>query len=251
MPTVFKVYKKKYNPDEKKNAWSEVGDLLYSCCVNTKGKASRCSKCQQCTGITSRGQRCKLKTCLDSKFCYIHLLKYYKVAIKPSRIAHGGLGLFCLTDKKPKAADKGQAIFKKGDIIVPYGGKLFTDEKLNDIYDYKLDDGTLVEPTAPYAILGPEGFKRDAACVRQAGAYANDEKGSATKKNARLTSAGYLEATRPIYKGDEILVSYGAQYWKDSKKLETRSRKVSPHKKAIATGCIGRYVNKHGVYVDI
>jgi hypothetical protein len=202
MPRVFKIYNKK------------GGKEILSCCINAKGKAPHCGECGQCTAITSSGKRCKKHTCLDAKLCYLHLREKFFVILARSRIPRSGLGLFCWTSKITNARKNGESpIFKQGDLIVPYGGREITKTELDLLYNYTNKKGKVIESTAPYAVEAerPEHVI-DAACVRQAGAYANDSKGTRFHSNADLHSDG-LYANKLIYRGDEIFVSYGKQYW--------------------------------------
>lgn len=196
------------------------GNPILYCCVNTYGnpKQGGCSLCIKCTAISaSTGRQCRKSTCLDSKYCWMHLRKIENVMIAPSRVPGGGLGLFCYTNKVVRASDRGSPIFRKYDTITEYGGHTLTKPQIDQFYDYVDDQGHRVDfLTAPYGLElmdhHPQTF-RDGACYRRAGAYANGTRNRGDHANAKLKPDATLEATRDIYKGDEIIVTYGPHYW--------------------------------------
>jgi len=168
--------------------------------------------------VTRKKTRCNKSACKDSEFCEVHLLKNDSVVIGKSRIPQGGLGLFAWTARdvgSQQRKDKKPPLFTKNKYITAYGGRRTTPEKLSKWYDYKNDNGEKIETTAPYALTMNDGTIRDAACKRRAGAYVNDYRGSGKRPNAELKDDG-VYALKNIYKGDEILVDYGSEYWKGS-----------------------------------
>jgi hypothetical protein len=117
---------------------------------------------------------------------------------------------------------------------------VISDAELKRRYDYYLDTGKLIEGTAPYGLVKEDGKVIDAGCVRKAGAYANDPKGSKHKANARLDDGGNLVAEADIYQGDEIFASYGKEYWKYQKALQTQMKYRRPNKSVGTAGAKGR-----------
>ena len=121
------------------------------------------------------------------------------LAVRKSRIPKAGLGLFTKTQ------------ISKGQTIVEYKGRLSlwrTVRHLDSVNPY------LMRVTRTHAI--------DAAkTLKTLGRYANDAKGKSKQaglvNNAEYVSVGkrcFIEATRNIPAGSEILVSYGKDYWK-------------------------------------
>lgn len=163
----------------------------------------------------------------------------YKVAIGPSRVPGVGLGLFALTSKNVAARERKEPVFRAGEKIAPYGGRKITGRELNRLYDYKNDDGKHIDVTAPYGLAGRELY--DAACIRGAGAYANDATGTGKQNNAELRDRG-VYATTDIYKGDEIFVDYGGIYWAaaDDRYATASTKYRPPHKKARKTRRLGQ-----------
>ena len=244
MPIVF---------DMKKGtaAGADKGKRMFHCCVNTYGKPSKnCSYCPPCGALTKRGTRCKKRACLDSRYCWVHLKSNDKVVIGKSRVPHGGLGLFCWTSQNIgpiERRDKNDPVFKKGDKITEYGGNVLSKRVLDEWYDYKTPEGKTIETTAPYGLEVEADGKQfyDAACMRKAGAYVNATKGTGKIRNAKLDK-GALYALRNIYKGDEILTSYGRHYWRGSSPQYSTStnRRVRPDRSVDLSGSRGKKYRK-------
>lgn len=221
MPQVVKVYSKIRGGKKK-------GLIKFSCCVNTQGKPTSCQNCFQCKGKTIKGKNCRQHACKDSDFCHIHLKKNFFVVIGISRIPNAGLGLFCWTSKP--IVENTFPIFKKGDYIVDYGGHNISREHLNKLYDYRDEHGKKIEPTAPYSVDIGHGRVLDAICKRKAGSYVNDPRDQ-QKVNSELRNDGKLYATADIFKGDEILVDYGDNYWKHFNEISYDVKNVRAKKK--------------------
>jgi len=123
--------------------------------------------------------------------------------VQPSTIPGAGQGLFT------------RSFIPKGTRIVEYKGKITTwedadhQEGLNP-YIYFVNDDHVID-----------ALKRKKSLAR----YANDARGLKRIKgitnNAEYVEEGtkvYIEATRDIPAGGEILVSYGKEYWDTLKK---------------------------------
>jgi hypothetical protein len=146
---------------------------------------------QRCTASTARGGRCKGRTA-KGQYCWTHLRKQQGLRIKQSTLGRrAGMGLF---------AERG---FVKDEVISLYTG------------DWAWEDSShtyVLELTRDRII--------DAARTNAApGRWANDPRGSENRANARFsynarTQVAMVKATRPIAKGEEVFVPYGAQYWR-------------------------------------
>ena len=130
-----------------------------------------------------------------------------KVSIGESRLPNAGKGLFATEN------------FKRGERIATVTGERYTAEDVEVLHsenDYLLEinDNT-------------------GDCIEVSGAarYANDAKGTnaipGMVNNAQFCSdednSMYIEATRRITKGQEILVNYGKTYWKHAKQVSLYS----------------------------
>lgn len=127
--------------------------------------------------------------------------------VKRSQLPNSGKGLFT---KVP---------ITKGTRIVEYKGKL---RKWQDVKHLDGVNGYLMYITRNAVI--------DALPAKHTlGRYANDakglSKGPGLRNNAEYVSEGnrcYIEATRAIKKGEEILVDYSKEYWQLVKKLKRK-----------------------------
>lgn len=127
---------------------------------------------------------------------------YEDLAVKKSTLPGAGKGLFTKRD------------IKKGERFVEYLGEVITEAELdrraeNDIYGYAF---FISKKKCIDAYYQPEALAR----------YANDAKGivriKGIKNNCCYTiwkQRGWIQAERNIKAGEEIFVSYGAEYWKD------------------------------------
>lgn len=137
-----------------------------------------------------------------------YLEKFLKV--KKSKIPHSGKGLFT-TELIPKGA-----------CIVEYKGRL---EKWRDVKEQDGYNGYLLKLNSRWAI--------NALPYKKAlGRFANDAKGIFRKEtlynNAEFLIEGkrcFIYAKRVIQPGEEILVSYGREYWNLIKRITKELRK--------------------------
>lgn len=111
-----------------------------------------------------------------------------------------------MTSRHVPTNRRGRPVFRRGNRICSYGGTQVSDLELSARYDL---EG--LECVAPYAVRAGPDTVVDAACMRDAGAYANDSFNSPVY-NAELHST-HLRAIRDIYQGDEICIAYGPEYW--------------------------------------
>jgi uncharacterized protein len=134
--------------------------------------------------------------------------------VRRSVIPKSGKGLFTTID------------IAKGKRIVEYKGRLV---KWKDVKYEDATNGYLLYITSQAVIDGRPS--------KTFGRYTNDAKGFARveglRNNAEYVTEGtrcFIEATRNIKAGDEILVGYGNDYWKldketrKEKKLRSRSK---------------------------
>jgi len=122
-----------------------------------------------------------------------------KVSIGVSGIAGAGKGLFA------------EENIKRGQVIMQVTGPRYTTKEIEHLH------------VANEYLLALNDDSDDCIEVTGDARYANDAKGvngtHGAYNNAQFCSAEdhsmYLEATRTIQKGQEILVNYGKAYWKE------------------------------------
>jgi uncharacterized protein len=152
---------------------------------------------------------------------------YEDLEVKKSQIPGAGKGLYTKRD------------IKKGERFVEYLGEIITDAECDrraeehDQYGYIF---YISKKKCVDAYHTPNELAR----------YANDAKGLTKVKgitnNCCYTvykNSGWIKAEKNIKAGDEILVSYGAEYWKDIRyniKLDAEKAKAAAKEKAKAKG---------------
>jgi len=216
---------------------------IFQCTVNPTQPPSR--KCRRCIGHKRNGQRCKLRTCYDWNYCWLHLQKLFHVRIAESTIKIQGrsigLGLFARTNRSLPTAllgrlrtNRGRSeekrqylVFKKNDVIGHYFGENLTKAQLDQRYDYQDNQGEMKEQVAPYAVTSEDGTIMDALCKRNFMAYANDPLNSHLRANSIMNeNTKILRASRNIWEGEEIVWKYGADYWNfPIAKIKTQMRR--------------------------
>ncbi len=144
--------------------------------------------------------------------------------VKKSAIPGAGYGLYVQAPKKFErerrnahehmTRDGHKLVFFAGENVAVYIGKLLNAEQLEQLYPG--------DALAAYVVhLRNTNEYLDAADWRHGGVarYANDCHGTPRECNATLVEDDrrlrivYLQATRAIYDGDEVLVNYGTNYW--------------------------------------
>jgi hypothetical protein len=154
----------------------------------------------ECAAITSNGTECARFTD-KGHFCAQHAQLLLGVRVMSSRIPGAGEGLF--------AAGRD---FGKGDVICEYLGTQMTSASFRaspSAYAVQLYRGVLD------ARRTCDGFARYANAANKA-RQANAQLISERKLIGRRGSGGriFLQATKTIHDGEEILVKYGAGYWR-------------------------------------
>ncbi len=139
--------------------------------------------------------------------------------VKKSTLPNAGKGLFVKTK------------FSKGTIVAEYEGRLCkwkdVEDDVDNGYIYHINDSTVIDA---------------AESMHTFGRYANDAAGfqkiDGVKNNAKYVEKGkrvFIMATKKIYAGNEVFVSYGRLYWKQVREnmkndLEQQKSKVKPKK---------------------
>jgi len=131
-----------------------------------------------------------------------------------------------LVIKKSKLPNAGKGLFTKKDIpkdkrIVEYKGIL---RRWTDVKHLDGHNGYLMYITRN-AVIDAQ------PAINTLGRYANDANGfgktPGLKNNCEYVSEGkkcYIESTRPIRKGEEILVGYGKDFWRLQRKIQSTKK---------------------------
>jgi SET domain-containing protein len=129
--------------------------------------------------------------------------------VKKSSLPHAGKGLFT------------RVAITKGTRIVEYKGRV---QSWREVKDQDGINGYLMYINRNVVINALPSIKT-------LGRYANDARGfirvKGIRNNAEYVSEGkrcFIEATRSIQAGEEILVSYGKEYWRLMKRLASPSK---------------------------
>lgn len=154
--------------------------------------------CAQCQARTKAGTRCKMTTCRQYPYCWIHLKSIDKLQVKNSNVA--GKGLFYV----------GKKDFPKDKKIVEYSARAISlQPNPRSDYDLKVGEGRYLDSQSP---------------LNYVGRYINDKRGTGKAANVRFTKGSRIyeknnRFTVPIYSkkkikpNTELLMSYGRTYW--------------------------------------
>jgi hypothetical protein len=202
---------------------------------------------RQCVGTSkSTGQRCRRRTCMDYRYCPIHLAAVKHLLIAKSKRLHDlgvdGMGLYAYDPEIGRlqkdahgfpVPDKTRRVFAKKSEIGDYGGERLSRAE----FDARYEDPENRE-TGSYA-EGGTNFILDGLAAASAVSYSNESldvaalmrsahtyrefKAAYDRRSSRDGKANVqtkqranmirMVATKPIYQGDEILWHYGPGYW--------------------------------------
>jgi hypothetical protein len=168
-----------------------------------------------CTARTSCGRQCKNRVVIGLPHCHKHREGY---VIKHT--GSYGLGLFakCQNPNHQHFTCK-CIVFEAGESIAPYIGQ--------NLLEVETDDRYGQNATAPYSVIDNRSLRVpmvvDSALVRCAAACSNDAyRRYGLTNNANLVACTserwpWLEASKDITNGEEILTNYGRGYWEGQK----------------------------------
>lgn len=213
-------------------------------CVDATGDVYVCRPVcgKQCWYVNPRtGTRCRRKTCIDYRYCTQHLIDEKHLYIGARSRHLNSLsppipqrGLYAVRDGKTLKelgfesrgvpnTNMRDTVFRRGDVIDVYGGEQMTKEELDARYEYP-------DAVASYSV---NDYDRtiDAFCATTAGAYANDpydardgedrflmanrkqNAAAVLQRRGEFNGLFVMKALRAIHHGEEILYSYGPEYW--------------------------------------
>lgn len=225
---------------EKGPAADVPGEFLFSCCLNSKKTrgprgGKRCAPCGRCQAfLLDDKRRCKKRTCMDSRYCHLHLRHPFRLAAgdTPEEAVIIGVQIKDTKHGKGLFATRDIPKFRKGTATRPVEGLIMRLE-YQKITERQLK-GRYREGTGHYALQQSE-LIADAMCVRNAPSYANDPR-DGKRSNANRVNAAHvyfvesgelwLVAKKPIKSGQEIFVKYGKSYWKGHDEVATRLKYV-------------------------
>jgi len=181
-------------------------------------------RCVRCKGETLKGEECKRRTCARKDYCWQHLKTYRKVAVKKSSIPNAGMGLYAERDYK-----KGETVAKYSGKKVAPGSRKYKDSQYKFQYskDSVLVSNSTQDEVGRYANTCRKKEKKDKVCA------GNNARFKAHKRNGRISVR--IAASKPIKKGQEIFVSYGAGFRiTQSKRKSSRKRAKRRHRLQIS-----------------
>ena len=176
----------------------------------TTGRTFSCKmKKVACGAKTKTGHSCRNKVVIGLKRCHLHR----SVKIAQSTIPRAGKGVFAKRD------------YRKGERIGYYRGDVLSTSQHNRRY------GSAQRDHAPYSLQGSKTKIIDASCTRSTMSMIN---GTRLKKDANAVFRGRMQskdtgkmpvrAIRPIKKGDEVFVHYGAAYFRTAENARHSTR---------------------------
>lgn len=172
----------------------------------------------QCIDQTNAHKQCKRQTVIGSPYCYTHLLYKHHLRIKKSTIPNSGNGLFAVDPMDSSH----KVIFKPNDpelcVIALYKGEIIDKDELIERYGNK---------TPPYVVGINNNRYEDGAKIRGVGSIANTKP---NHNNATISvHNGYakIKATKNIYNGDEIFLSYGRSHKLNEQGVNHTTKRVN------------------------
>jgi len=151
--------------------------------------------CDQCAALTTRGERCKNRTCVVGPYCWLHTKVDKGFIVKASTIPNAGKGLFASKE------------FKKGEEIGQYTGDKLTRNQADAIPDAQ---GAYILCHIDECV---DARRTNSTPLR----YMNDPRGTGKRSNARFVASNRfaVRTTKKVKKGEELLVEYGRRYWEN------------------------------------
>jgi len=160
---------------------------------------------QRCTAITTAGAQCAQRTAV-AHLCWNHLRRDLGLRVQKSTVPGGGKGLYAAW---PQGLPKGHRVPYTGDLILTDGGRI---------------GGAYVLETRNEA-EGIDAARRNAGLGR----WVNDPRGALDERGRQRRAncdfaihtprgggqrIAAVRTLRPILRGEELLVKYGAEYWR-------------------------------------
>lgn len=140
-------------------------------------------------------------------YCKPHLASKMHLELKPSNIVNAGLGVFACKTVGSDSSDT-ELVFSPDQYVCPYLGEILTTEQLAERYNP--ESGCANCFVAPYALEMNDNTFSDGACLRGVGTMLNHSDDG----NCQFLDKGII-AIKPIFNGDELLVSYGPMYFQE------------------------------------
>ena len=152
---------------------------------------------QRCIADNAKGTQCKLRT-RHGDLCWTHLSQKYGVRVRQSEHAEAGKGLHASRELWPGGPGR-----RKGNRVRYTGDLIKTGDAEGSHYVLELSE-----------LLSIDAARTNAG----EGRMVNDARGSGRRNNCRfrcdqVKKTATLEPLRHIKKGEELLVSYGREFW--------------------------------------
>ena len=202
--------------------WTDAGDQAFS------GELLQ-AQCVHKDVVT--GKQCNTRMYVGLPYCPVHLLQVKQLAIKPSVLVPGQLGLFAASNATAPGAADDTIIFRPGQRLIEYVGEDISESELHRRY------GATDAYVAPYVLRIRDRYI-DSACVRGAAAFANgfgrasqgaNARAYVTPTNSRVDAQKFmLQATKCIRNGEEVILVYGTEYFKTDDTSHHRTEYPEP-----------------------
>lgn len=159
-------------------------------------------------------RKCAVPSCytwvdVGLPYCKAHLESELHLEIKPSTIPSAGLGVFA------KGRRRRGAVFQADQKICEYLGEKLRLPEIERRYGSRFAGGK--EFTAPYVLEVKTNLFVDGALLRGVGTMINH---SDSKSLNCFFHKNMVYALKPIYHGQELLVSYGSDYFRNDPDLQ-------------------------------
>jgi hypothetical protein len=155
-------------------------------------------ECSRCQAKTKSGNQCKLNTCKQFPYCWIHLKSKEGLQVKKSTVSGGGEGLFYVGKKDFPANKK----------IVLYSAKEVSTTPISGNYVLEVSAKKFIDSKSKQNFVGR---------------YINSIKGTKKQPNVRFSSGRTIKKVKgretipvitkkKIKKGSELLANYGTSF---------------------------------------
>ena len=169
-------------------------------------------------------QKCAVPSCytwvdVGLPYCKAHLASEMRLKLKPSTIQSAGLGVYAFQPSS-HGGRRSKAVFQRNEKICEYFGEKLSLQEVERRYGSRFADGT--EFTAPYVleveVNGRSNLYIDGALKRGIGTMINHGEHDSNANCFFYKNQVYAK-TR-IYHGEELLVSYGADYFRNNPDIQ-------------------------------
>jgi hypothetical protein len=176
--------------------------------------ARRIGSSVQCSAKARTGERCRRRT-LRSGLCHFHLQRDQNLRIKQSTIPNAGLGLFA-----------GNKPITRNQVVVPYTGQ-YSSTEANGNFVLEVNKNRFINANR-YTDTG--GFANE--CRRKDHKDHHCSGNNSKFSISPNTQEAVIKATKTIEPQTEVLIPYGALYWRrvdKTKLIQPPQAKLKQH----------------------